>query len=269
LTALERPNPDLEVEVEDVLGSGEFRDFQSAIYNVGILRESGDVTFDATQRDAPCRFVKIAASAGVRRFLLMSANGVKEDGVPYQRTKWLAEQCALDSELDVTVFRPSVIFGDPRGRMEIATQLLRDMIRPPIPAIDFRTLFGDNRGPVRMSPVHVGDVADAFVNSLDTPSTVGAVIELGGPEELTWGDMIRRAAAACERRKILLPMPIELMSIAALLLDWLSFFPVTRDQLTMLSEGNIASPDALAGLIGRPPAAFNEQNLAYLRETGQ
>ena len=236
----------------------------AAIYNVGILRESGDATFDRVQREAPCRFVAIAEAAGVKRFLLMSANGVVEDGVPYQRSKWQAEQCALSSDMSVTVFRPSVIFGDPRGRMEIGTQLFRDMVRPPIPAVDFFTMFGSLRGPVCMSPVHVKDVAEAFVSALQKPTTAGKVLELGGPAALTWGEMIRRVAAATDRRKLLLPMPIELMSIAALFLDWLPFFPVTRDQLTMLSQGNTAPPEALADLIGRPPVAFDQDSLAYL-----
>ena len=236
----------------------------AAIYNVGILRESGDISFEATQREGACRLVKHASDAGVGRFLLMSANGVIADGVPYQRTKWLAEQCALESDMQVTVFRPSVIFGDPQGRMEIATQLKQDMVAPPIPAVNFMTAFGQHRGPVTMSPVHVQDVADAFVAALDAPTTVGQIIEIGGPEDLTWGEMIRRVAAATGKRKLLLPMPIEVMSIAAFFLDWLPLFPVTRDQLSMLSQGNTASSAALADLIGRSPTAFGGDNLSYL-----
>jgi NADH dehydrogenase len=60
-------------------------------------------------------------------------------------------------------------------------------------------------------------------------------------------------------------MPIGIMKLAAALLDWLPFFPVTRDQLTMLAEGNTADPAALAQLIGRQPKPFNEAHLAYLR----
>jgi NADH dehydrogenase len=55
------------------------------------------------------------------------------------------------------------------------------------------------------------------------------------------------------------------MKLAAALLDWLPIFPVTRDQLTMLAEGNTVDPAALAQLIGRQPKAFNEAHLAYLR----
>lgn len=238
----------------------------AVIYNVGILREAParGMTFERLQHEGARKVVNLAAAAGVDRFLLMSANGVREDGTAYQTTKWRAERYALESELAVTVFRPSVIFGDPAGRMEIATQLYRDMVRPPIPAVDFFSAFGPHRGPVMMSPVYAGDVADAFVASLESPDTIGRIYELGGPETLRWGDMIRRVAEAVGKRKLLIPTPIEVMRLAALLFDWLPFFPVTRAQLTMLAEGNTADPEALARLVGRAPKAFTPAALAYL-----
>ena len=239
----------------------------AVIYNVGILRESrkDGITFEATQYEGAVRLLRAAEAAGIERMLLMSANGVKANGTPYQDTKYRAERAVLNSGLNATVFRPSVIFGDPTGKMEIATQLYHDMVRPPIPAIDFFSAFGESRGPVRMSPVHAADVADAFAGALDNAATFGNVYELGGPDILTWGAMIRRVAEAVGRRKLLLPMPIELMKLAALFLDWLPLFPVTRDQLTMLAEGNTADPAVIAGLIGRAPRAFSTDALAYLQ----
>jgi NADH dehydrogenase len=76
--------------------------------------------------------------------------------------------------------------------------------------------------------------------------------------------MLQRIAAAVGKKKLILPMPIGFMKLGATLLDWLPFFPVTRDQLTMLADGNTAEPDELAKLIGREPAAFSPGNLAYL-----
>ena len=67
----------------------------------------------------------------------MSANGARKGGTPYQHTKALAEAHLVASGLDYTIFRPSVVFGDPHGTMEIATQLCRDMIRVPLPAVGF------------------------------------------------------------------------------------------------------------------------------------
>ena len=239
----------------------------AVIYNVGILRESPrqGITFEQSQYQGVVATIAAAKSAGVERLLLMSANGVKQPGTRYQETKFRAEQAALDSGLDVTIFRPSVIFGDPQGKMEFATQLYREMVRPPLPAVAFHTGWRPAKGPVLMSPVHVHDVADAFVAALSDVSTVGKRFDLGGPEVLSWTQMLRRIAAAVERRKLMLPMPIGVMRLGATLLDWLPFFPVTRDQLTMLAEGNTADAAPLADLIGRDPQAFTVEALAYLK----
>lgn len=228
------------------------------IYNVGLLREfpRKGITFEATQYEGVVAAVAAAKAQNVARLLLMSAIGVKENGTKYQSTKRRAEQYALASGLDVTVLRPSVIFGDPRGTMEFATQLHRDMVRPPLPALEFPG--------VRMSPVAVTDVVDAFVAALGDPATIGKTIELAGPEVLEWGEMVRRIAAAVGRKKIVLPMPLGLMRIGATLFDWLPFYPVTRDQLTMLAEGNTGTPEALQGLIGRRAEAFTVESLRYL-----
>ena len=237
----------------------ELLDGQDAvIYNVGLLREfpRKGITFEATQYQGVVDTVAAARAQGVARMLLMSAIGVKKDGTRYQSTKRRAEIHALGSGLDVTVLRPSVIFGDPRGTMEFATQLYGDMIRPPLPAVAFPG--------VRMSPVAVTDVADAFVAALEDPATIGETIELAGPEVLEWEDMVRRIAAAVRKKKIVLPMPIALMRIGATLFDWLPFYPVTRDQLTMLEEGNTGTPDALQGLIQRSARPFTPDFLRYL-----
>lgn len=238
----------------------------AVIYNVGILREfpRRGITYEGSQYEGVVRTVDTASDAGVSRMLLMSANGVKRGGTPYQDTKRRAEEYALQSDLDLTVFRPSVIFGDPRGTMEFATQLYRDMIRPPLPAVGFFSGADPKKGAILMSPVHIDDVATAFVTALEDDSTIGKTYELGGPEVLTWQEMITRIADATGKSKIILPMPTWVMRAGATLFDWLPFFPVTRDQLTMLEDGNTADPAILEGLTGAKPKAFASANLGYL-----
>lgn len=240
----------------------------AVIYNVGILREfpREGITFEALQYQGAVTVAEAAKRAGVRRFLLMSANGIDSAETPYQTTKLRAEAMIRESGLDYTIFRPSVIFGDPRGTMEFATQLYQEMVRVPLPAVGFHTGLSPAHGEVLMSPVHVRDVADAFVNALTDDATIGQCYVLGGPEVVSWPEMLRRIAAAVGRKKLILPMPIGFMKLGATLLDWLPFFPVTRDQLTMLADGNTAEPDAVASLIRREPAEFSPENLAYLRD---
>jgi NADH dehydrogenase len=149
--------------------------------------------------------------------------------------------------------------------MEIATQLCRDMVRVHWPAIGFFSGMSPKTGTVMMSPVHVTDVTSAFSAALSDPTTVGKTYVLGGPEDLSWTQMIHTIAEAVGRRKWIFPCPIALMKLAATLLGWLPGFPVTRDQLTMLAEGNTADVAVLESLIRRAPLRFEPENLAYLR----
>ena len=239
----------------------------AVIYNIGILREQPrkGITFERLQYRGAVRVIEAARRAGVSRLLLMSANGVRKPGTPYQETKYRAEEFARHSGMDVTIFRPSVIFGDPRGTYEFATQLHREMVSPPLPGIGFHKGWSSETGEILMSPVHVEDVAQAFVEALEDPATIGKTYVLGGPEALSWTDMVKRVAGATGKHKTILPMPIGVMRIGATLLDWLPVFPVTRDQLTMLEEGNEAESDDLRKLTGRDPTAFDTDTLAYLR----
>jgi NADH dehydrogenase len=138
------------------------------------------------------------------------------------------------------------------------------MVRPPIPAVNFVGSGTSKRREIVMSPIHIDDVASAFVAALENNECIGQTYSLGGPEVLTWKEMVSRVAKAAGRRKLFLNMPIGLMRVGASLFDWLPFFPVTRDQLSMLEEGNVADPAVVKKLIGREPAAFSVKNLDYL-----
>lgn len=238
----------------------------AVIYNVGILRENSrrGETFEETQFRGVERTIAAARNAGVKRFLLMSASGVRAGGTPYQDSKFRAEELVRNSGIDYVIFRPSVIFGDPRNLTEIATQLYEDMISPPLPAIGFHTGWNSTGGKVLMSPVHVEDVARAIVLALHDERTLCQTIHLGGPETLSWPTMIERVAAAAGKKKCIVPVPIVVMELVASILDWIPQFPVTRDQLAMLAEGSVVEPDELMKLIGRDLRRFDAENLSYL-----
>lgn len=239
----------------------------AAIYLVGILREepAAGITFEATQFDGARRCIDKAVQLGVRTFLLMSANGARPDGTPYQSSKYRAEQYLKSSGLDGAVFRPSIICGDPRGGMEFLTQLRDEMVRPPLPAASFFRGYSPAKGAARMSPVHVEDVALAFVRALDNDTAGFGPHVLGGPEVWTWPDAIRRIARVCGRNKWIVPVPSILVYMAAYLFDRFAWFPVTRDQLTMLMDGNTVDAPAGFETFGIAPRRLTDDRLAYLR----
>ena len=241
-------------------------DCDAVIYSVGILREDprAGITFEALQYQGVVKTIDAARRTGVDRFLLVSANGAKAPGTAYQETKHRAEEFLLSSGLTATILQPSIVFGDPRGRIEFATQLYRDMVAPFVPAVAFFSGANPRTGQPLMSPVHAGDVAEAVLAILGDAGTAGKRYPLGGPEVLAWSDMIRRIASAVGRRKWIVPMPVGFMRMVAALFDRFAWFPVTRDQLQMLVEGNTADPAIVESLTGHAPTRFDQEHLLYL-----
>jgi NADH dehydrogenase len=252
---------------DDVALGQLLKDSEVVIYSVGLLREfpGRGITFQEVQADAAQRVVELAEKAGARHFLLLSANGVEQAGTAYQRTKLAAEEALRNSALQWTILRPSVIFGDPRGRMEFASQLLQDVIRPPIPA----PLFFEGINPLRageflLSPVHVQNVSELVARILDDPARgKGRVLELGGPVTLSWKQILQTIAKARGKSKWMLPAPVLALGPVAAVFDRYAWFPFTRDQLSMLLEGNVADDSVLLEF-GIKPVAFSEENLSYL-----
>jgi uncharacterized protein YbjT (DUF2867 family) len=276
---LVRPGSEGKVRQRDAceLVTGEIQDAQAvasclqgagaAIYLIGLLREFPDkgVTWEAMHYQGAVRAIEAAASQGVRRFVLLSANGAKPDGTGYQVTKYRAEQQLARSGLEWTVFRPSVLFGDPRGRMEFCTQLLEEMISRPVPVPLFHEgILPADAGRFEMSPVAVEDVATAFVRCLELPASHGRIFPLGGPETLEWREILRIIAAASGRRKWMVPAPVWVIRSMAAALDRFEWFPVTREQLQMLLEGNACDGSEAWRLFGIEPKRFTAEALSYL-----
>lgn len=254
-----------EADIRDCLTGTE-----AAIYLIGILREMPQkgITFDAMQRRGAERTIGVAEALGVNRFLLMSANGIDgpspEDQTPYQSTKLAAEDRLKHSSLQWTIFRPSVIFGPPRGRMEFCTQLKAELIDSPVPApLFFAGLSPLDAGGFRLAPVHVEDVAAAFATALTREDTIGQTYELCGPDSPSWKEILKTLARVSGKSKLMLPAPALVLEPVAAMLGRFSWFPVTRDQLRMLLDGNTCTDDGLArlGINARP---FDQVTLGYL-----
>jgi NADH dehydrogenase len=279
---LVRPGSESKVVQQEkcILVSGDVKDRQAVhksmagceavIYCVGILREFKDqgITFEELHFQGSVRTIDTARELGVKRFILMSANGVKADGTVYQTTKYRAEQYLKQSDLNWTIFRPSVIFGDPKGKMEFCTQLYEQMIKPPIPApLFYQGLFPIHAGSFVLTPIHIEDVATVFVKSLTMPETFHQTYGLCGPDVVDWKSIIRLLARVTGRSKLMVPAPAWVVRAIAVLLEEFAFFPISRDQITMLLEGNTCDSSEVFKLFGLSPRRFDETSLAYLRQS--
>ena len=233
------------------------------IHLIGIIREfpKEGITFQRMHCEATLSALEAAGHGGVSRFLHMSANGAAEDGVSaYQSTKWKAEKLVEASGLEWTIFRPSVIFGDPHGRMEFTTELGKVIARAPIMPV-----FGGGR--YKLEPVAVEDVAACYTRALEKPGAARQVYHIGGGAQIAYRDVIQTIGKALGiKRTKTLNVPFWMVKPAAALLGGFKSFPVTVDQLNMLRLGNVCPEHDYQEVFGIDPVRFAYQNLGYLAE---
>ena len=242
----------------------------AVIYNIGIIRQFHQkrITFNELHVHGVKNCIEVAHKTGVKRFILMSANGVKLNGTEYQRTKWQADELLMQSDLNWTIFRPSLIFGDPRGhgRPEFCTQIKKNMLSLPLPApLFYKGIWPRSAGGFSMTPIHVENVAEFFVKALIMESSEGKIYNLGGPETLTWRTIIHRIALVSRKNKWKIPAPVHAVKITASIFEKYEWFPVARDQLTMLMEGNTVSENYFDQFYIFSKY-FNNDNLGYLNK---
>jgi NADH dehydrogenase len=175
---------------------------QAAINLVGIIREVRRLgqTFQRLHTDAARVLVQACEHNNVRRYVQMSALGVRSDFCcEYQRTKWEAETAVRRSNLDWTIMRPGLIHGKDSEFVKMAYEWMKGE-KPPFIFLPYFTggdddtrvpLGGTNERDPRIAPITVEDVATAFVSSLTNPRTIGETYNLCGSEILTWPQMLR------------------------------------------------------------------------------
>lgn len=217
------------------------------IYSIGILRAfpSRGITFENAHFEIAKKCIDIANNVGVKRFIMISANGAKLEGTAYQRTKFLAEEYLRKSNLTYTIFRPSVIFGDPKypSHREFTTTLLETIINPPIFAPSFfERLEFYKAGQSQLAPVFIKDVAKAIIGSISKEECENETYHMCG-KKLTWSEIINIIAMANHKEKVLIPVPVWIVKIVASIFERFSFFPVSKDELTMLMQGNTCNED--------------------------
>ena len=244
------------------------KDTEAIIYNIGIIREfpSKGITYTGLHYEGVRLCIQMAEEMNVKRFILMSANGVKLNGTGYQNSKFQAEQEVQNSNLQWTIFRPSLIFGRPHNpvHQEFCSQLRDEMLSLPFPApLFYEGILPVNAGSFSMSPIHAKNVSEFFVKSLNMKSTVRKIYNIGGLEDLTWKEIIHRISRASNKLPWKVPVPAILIKFVARIFDRFEWFPVTNDQLTMLMEGNIVN-ELYFSNFDIEPIEFSAKNLDYL-----
>lgn len=201
----------------------------------GILAPSGAQKFTAIHVQG-ARLIAIAArEAEARQLVHVSALGADADSPShYARTKAHGEDAVLNMEPNAVILRPSVVFGPEDEFFNRFAGLMS--VAPIVPVFAGKTKF---------QPVYVGDVASAIRTALNGNAEAGQIYELGGPEILTMKDIHLKIKQFTGLDPKLLPLPLWVASIIALLTSPFPGAPITRDQIKLLKNDNIVSEDAI------------------------
>ena len=202
----------------------------------------GNVMHDRIHRAGTENLVRAAAEGGADRFVQMSALGADPDGdTAYIRAKGDAEAAVRESDLNWTVFRPSVVFGE-GGEFVSFTKRLKKLFAPLVPVYPL-----PGGGQTRFQPIHVEDLVPMLVAAVESDDHVGETYEVGGPETLTLRDVTTLVYEAEQKNITIVPLPMPLARIGLGVLGAVPGFPMGSDQYRSLRFDNTtATNDAAA-----------------------
>ncbi len=233
-----------------------FAGCDAVVHLVAVIREKGRQTFDRVNRESTVRVAEAVKEAKVGHLVYQSALGADPDPrFPYLVSKWSAEQAVRESGVPYTTLRPGLIFGPGDGFFTLLTRMMR--IEPVIPiAGNGRTLF---------QPIAVQDVTRCIVLAIERGPS-GRVHEIGGPDQMTYDEIILtiKAELGLHRKLVHVPVPM-MMPLAFMMEKVLPNPPVTRDQLRMLSRNTITRVDSVRVAFGFDAMSFAD-NCDYLRD---
>ena len=207
---------------------GRIKSNGAVINLVGVLHDKpakpyGKV-FKAAHVDLPKNIITAMQMHGLKRYLHMSALGADSQGPSmYQRSKGDGEAAVKASNLDWTIFRPSVIFGAQDQFINLFSKLTK--LFPAMPLANHQAQF---------QPASVDDVASAFVKSLSMPQTIHQSYDLVGPTVYTMKEIVELASRKANTSCVIIPVPAFVGYLQALAFE---FLPGP----TLMSRDNIAS----------------------------
>ncbi|MDQ3060444.1 MAG: complex I NDUFA9 subunit family protein [Pseudomonadota bacterium] len=250
----------LEADVHDPAALAELVAGHDAVVNLVAILHGSEAAFEKTHVQLPQKLVQACQASGVRRIVHISALGASlESASMYQRTKARGEAVLRGSGLDVTLLRPSVMFGAEDKFLNAFARL--QAMFPVIPLA---------ASSARFQPVWVEDVARAVLHCLVDTHTIGKIFEACGPDVFTLKQLVqlagRHAGINGGRGRPIIALPDALARLQARLMELAPGEPLlSRDNLDAMKTDNVASGQ-LPGLeaLGIHPAALAAIAPTYL-----
>lgn len=209
-----------------------------AVINLVAMLHGSEAEFTRAHVKLAERIGVACHQADVRRVIHVSALGVGSQAPSlYLRSKAAGEAALKAANLDLTILRPSVIFGEHDRFLNLFAELQA--------VFPFMPLGGAD---ARFQPVWVDDVATAITRCLDDPSTIGETLECTGPSVYTLRELVHMAGAWSGRERPVFGLPAAVAKLQAFTMELLPGKTLlSRDNLDSMKVANVAS-GALPGL---------------------
>lgn len=242
------PNVDvIECDVMDDISLGKVLKGADAVINlIGILHNSKKAGFKAIHAELPARLVDLCLKLGIKRLVHMSALQASHQAPSaYLRSKAEGETAVLRAHknLDVTVFRPSIIFGRGDGFINLFASLVKLL-----PVI---LLAKPN---AKFQPIYVEDVAHAFVVALDHIETYGKAYDLGGPKVYTLRQLVAYVSDTLGKKRPIIGLNNMFSYLQAFAMELLPVKLMTRDNVRSMEVDSVCATSFPAYLDFQPVA---------------
>ena len=207
-------------------------DVQSVVHLVGIIRARRGLTFDMVHGQGTAIVAEAASAGGAREIIYVSALGATANpAYPYLHSKRQGELRILNSGIAYTILRPSVVFGPGDEFLTALAGLVR--MGPVVPVI------GTGRN--RMQPIALDDVTRCIADSVGNSLVKGKTLNLGGPDRLSYNDLLDEVAIAMGRKIRRIHVPTMLAEpMIAVMQGLLPRVPLTTGQLRLMGIRNVA-----------------------------
>ena len=171
-------------------------------------------------------FGSAARAAGVKRIIYLGALGdPKSDLAPHLRSRQETGRVLAEFDIPVTEFRAAIIVGSGSISFEMIrylTEKIPVMICP-------RWVYQ------QVQPISIGDVLAYLMAALDTPASIGKVIEIGGSDQLPYAEMMLTYAEIRGLKRWLIPVPVLTPGLSSYWVHWIT--PVHASVTRPLIEG--------------------------------
>lgn len=186
----------------------------AAYYLVHSLSAGSD--FADRDRRAARNFAEAAGAAGVDRVIYLGGLGETGKGLSeHLRSRREVEEYLAGGEYRLTTLRAAIIIGAGSASFRMINQLSR---RLPV-------MVTPKWVQTECQPIAIDDVVAYLVGVLDAPETAGETYEIGGPEVMTYGRMIKRTAKQVGRRPVIIPVPVLTPKLSVYWVDLVTDVP--------------------------------------------